>query len=271
MKHHFLIVILLALPLQAAFELSGSNAFSNAMGRSGVTNQRLFAAFLLNPALSAGGSATNIGLSYSKPFNLVELSAANLILSTSFRNVGLGGAVYSFGNRQYQEVRISANVSHRLLQDRLLLGVNIHWYQLNFAHYGSTRAALGLDLGAYVRISRYVSTGFSLLNINQPALSGYREDLPVVTTWGIALQPGGGITAYLTVEKDRWYPVNLSFGVEAPVTRYLVFQSGYQTNPTLPSLGLRLRWNWISVFYAFQYHFQLGPTHAWGLAVSKKK
>ena len=271
MKFKILLFILLALPVQAAFELSGSNAFSNALGRSGVTNQNSFAAFLLNPALSAAVSGPGIGISYLKPYNLAGLSAANLIATVPFQNFGLSGTVYTFGNLEYQEIRVSTNISHRFLQNRLFLGLNLHWHQINFAHYGSTGATIGLDLGAFVRISRFVSTGFSLLNVNQPAVNGHREEMPVVTTWGIAVQPGDQIVAYLTVEKDRWYPVNISLGVEAPITRYLLLQSGFQTNPTLPSLGFQFRKGWFALFYAFQYHFQLGPTHAWGLMVTRGK
>ena len=271
MKLKLFFLILAVLPLQAAFELAGSNAFSNAAGRSGVANPHQFGAFLMNPALTAWAKATRLGIGYAKPFGIPELNLANLLTNATLGKFGVGGAVHSFGNQQYREMMVSANLSRTFLQNKISLGVNFHWYRITIAHYGSPAQAFGLDLGAFIHLSQSVSTGFSLLNVNQPRLNGREEELPVVTTWGLAIRPADLVAVYLTLEKDRWYPVNLSLGVEASVTRFLVLQTGYQTNPTLPSLGLQFRHRWFAFYYALQYHFQLGATHSWGLVVSRNK
>jgi hypothetical protein len=128
---------------------------------------------------------------------------------------------------------------------------------------------VGIDAGVQYLLHPGLLMGFSLINLNQPVLAGYREEIPLITRWGISYHPTKRITAFASISKDSWFPLSLRMGFQLLVNPFLSLYSGLNTDPSVPSLGLQLRRNRISVNYAFQYHFDLGGSHMWGLTFGK--
>ena len=265
----FVILLSFSLYAYAAFETFDSNAFLCGLGGSMVTGNNYFSAFLLNPATSATSQNFSLGFSYSRPFGLDDLNHANLIMNLPIKKFGTGIAFSNFGNNLYQENRLSFNLSRTFLQNKLFIGINLHWYKIRIERYPDL-ATLGTDIGFQWEISPVIYTGFSIKNFNHPNLNGHKEEIPIQTLWGISVKPEDQFTFHLALQKDRWFPINFLMGIEFEANRFLSIQSGFNSYPTIPSIGIQLHKSVILVTYSFQYHIELGGTHYWGISFNKK-
>ncbi len=263
-----LLTVLIASELIAAFESSSFNAFTAGTSNSGVATDHLFSAYLLNPAISAGIADSHLGLTYFRPYGLEGVEQAELILNTLAGSNGLGLALSTFGNRIYRENRLTLNLSRRILNGSLALGLNAHYYNVAVEGYGSAHT-VGFDAGMQYSLSSAVFMGFSVRNINQPALNGYSEELPLVTTVGMMVKFAERLRGFVSLQKDAWFPFNVLFGIDYQASDFLSVQSGFMTEPSVPSLGLSVQKGWIALNYVFRHHFDLGSTHLWGISLTK--
>jgi hypothetical protein len=252
----------------AAFELTGQNAFLNGISNSSVVAGQLFSAFLLNPATSASDRQPGLGLTYFKPYNIADLNHATLVLTFPFHNWGSGLSFYTFGNSIYTENRITLNLSRSFYNNRLSVGFNSHWYNLRVDQYSSPNA-ISADVGFQYRINSNLIAGFVLRNFSQPKLNNYAEEIPIVTAWGLSYKIDENIDTYLALQKENWFPLNVAFGLDFKAGSVVSFQSGFCTSPAAPALGLRINYSILNIHYAFQYHFELGSTHFWGISFQK--
>ncbi len=263
-----LIILGASVPVLAAFEFSTTDAIQSATAGSSVATREISSAFLINPAVSAFLPGSRLGLSYFQPFGISGLNFGGLVLSTRFRGFGVGCAFTSFGEDLYRESQGVVNVSRAFMKNRLALGVNIRGYSISLKEYAGMNT-WGLDAGVQYQITEKVRTGFSVLNANQPVLSGRREELPLVTQWGINFDMGEAFTTYISLSKDAWFPASIRVGFHYRINSFMDLHSGFNTAPAVPSLGFSLQRSWISVQYAFQYHFELAGTHFWGISFTK--
>lgn len=260
--------LLITLELHAAFEISNSQAFLSGMSNSVVATKQFHSAFQINPAVSSVTKKMNISLSYYKPFNLTELNFASIITNFKYKGFGVGFTFSCFGNSIYEENHFTINLSHSVISNKLDFGANLNWYSLKVKNYGSIHA-VGLDVGVQYTIHSNLLAAFSIQNVNQPVLQSKSNEIPVVTNWGLELNIDDQFSTNIAVVKESWFPVSFHFGLLYKASSFIAFNSGFNTNPAVPSLGLRFTPNWISINYAIQYHFELGPTHFWGLSFTK--
>lgn len=261
---------LIAGNLYSAFEVSNSNSFLSGIANSSIATDHFFSAYLINPAVSASLHNINIGLSYYNPFGIQGLNYAGVVANIPFRNMGAGLSIFTFGGELYRENQLTLNFSGSLLENRFQAGFNLKGYLIHAKHYGNIQS-LGIDVGMQYKLSPQFYTGFSVQNINQPALNGNQEEIPFISSWGFSFKPDNQFSTYLAVQKDAWFPVALLIGVDFRANSVLSVQSGLNTHPSVPSAGFRLRWNQITVNYVFQYHFDLGATHFWGISFTKNQ
>ena len=263
-----IIKLLLFINLYAAFELSGSNGFLNGLSGSSIATDQFYSAYLLNPSVSSVVKGAHFGLTYFRPYGFSELHFGRLISSLSGKGLGMGLSFSTFGNSLYHENDFAMNVSKFFSQTRFSIGLNVHWYSISIENYNSINT-FGIDIGGQFYISRTIITGFSIHNINQPSINGYSEEIPLVTRWGMAFRATNSVTTYFTIQKDSWYPINLIFGVNFKPDSVLSVQSGFNTYPSMPTLGINLNYKWSEINYTFQYHFDLGITHLWGISFKR--
>jgi hypothetical protein len=262
------VIFIFAIELQAAFESANSNSFLGSASNSLLVTRHFYAAYIINPAVSAAVPNSNIGIYYHRPYNLAELNMAGIISNFHLGRFGAGVAISSFGNDLYKENQLIVNLSNGFLGNKFFLGLNLRWNSLYVKKYESDDV-IGLDLGLQYLVSQSIMTGFAILNFNRPQMHGKREEMPLVTSWGLAWEIDENFTSYLSLHKDSWFPVSLRFGFIFKPNSYLLLKSGFNSYPSVPSIGIQLTGGWISINYAFQYHFDLGSTHFWGLSVRK--
>ncbi len=249
----------------AAFEYFGNNAFLNGTAHSAVVSKKIFSAYLLNPSISSSLGSDNIGITYFKPYGLSGIDFGGVISNFHLFGMGTGFSISTFGNELYRENQATINLSKQFIQKRLAIGINVHWYSIDILNYGQLKT-WGLDIGAQYVISPSVISGFSVHNVNQPALNNRQEEIPLITRWGISVNVASPFDVYFAVQKDSWYPLNVLFGIDYQANSFLAVQSGFNTSPAVPCLGIHLKRGWIKLNYVFQYHFDLGVTHFWGIS-----
>ncbi len=259
-----LLFIFGVVPLYAAFEYSGADVMLQGVSASMVATNQSYSAYLLNPATSAAVSQNHLGLLYFQPFGLPEINYASLITHFRVNRYGTGFTISTFGNDIYRENQLVYNVAGTFFEERFFVGVNLRWNNLNVQNYFSSNS-LGVDAGIQYVLHPNILMGFSLLNLNQPA--GKPEEIPLKTNWGMSFRLGERFDTYIAIRKDSWYPASVRVGFEIRLNSLITLHNGFNTYPAVPSLGLTLKRNMIAIHYAFQYHFDLGGTHFWGLSL----
>jgi hypothetical protein len=223
--------------------------------------------FMLNPALSPFNAQLYAGLSFSRLYNLADMQYASGVVAKSLMNHWGGGlAVESFGGNLYSETKLTVNLARQFMDERLSLGISAHFYTLSVQNYESASTG-GISIGLHYTINENWSVGSSLENLNQPKLNGYSEEIPQAMRIGVRYLPAEEIQAYLSVEKDRWHEPQVSFGAVYQLSQMFSLFSGYTTQSNKPSGGIALQTNRVVFSYALQYHFDLGETHFFSIAL----
>ena len=269
MKTALFVLIIMVINVWAAFELSTSNAFSGGILGNFTTGQDFFSSYLTNPASSSYTKDFHLGINYCRPYNLPGLNVAGIFSLIPLKTVGAGVSMVTLGNSLYQEYKITGNVSRTFFHRALSVGLNWNWYQINVRNYNSSHS-FGMDAGILCKIIPQLVTGFSIQNISQARLNGYLDEIPLVTSLGFVFQPTQDFSTYLSVSKDAGYPAALQIGLNFVANSSISIQSAFSSYPAVPSIGFRFNHQWISINYMFQYHFELGGTHFWGVSFSKK-
>jgi hypothetical protein len=266
----FFFLILISFELQAAFEISHTEAFSGGLVNSTVATKNFFSAFLLNPAVTAVIPTFNVGLSYFRPFGITELNCGNFISNFRFKDIGFGFSVTNLGNEIYRENRFTWNISRHLLTHKMLLGMNLNWYTIRVENYQSAQA-IGMDVGMQYAINPDLLVAMSVQNVNNPSLLHHRNELPVVFNLGLAVYFDDKFCSNIAFRKDAWLPASLHFGISYQANTSFILHSGLHTDPTIPTVGFSFKRKGVAIHYALHYHFSLGATHLWGLSFTYKQ
>lgn len=264
-----IIFLFMSRQLFAAFEFSLLGLNGNGLAGSAVATDRINSAFVLNPAVSSALNYHHVGVQYSQPYGLPEVNFASISGNIITPYAGAGLIFTTLGTEVYQENQLVFNLSRAWFHRRFFSGVNIDWYSVQAEGY-QTINTLGIDVGMQYQVYPSLLIGFSLLNVNRPTVYQQRQELPLVVSWGMQFRVSNQFTSYLCLQKDAWFPANVRFGFNIQVNSFFEIQSGMNSYPATPSLGLCFKPKWISVHYSFEYHFDLGMTHYWGVSWSKK-
>ncbi len=263
--HWLALFLLFYFPLYGGFDNPAFSARSAALANGYPASTAGRDGFLINPALSSYASGFYAALSHSRLYGLKELQYAG---GTVVHPVGPFGAAFSIenlGSSLYRETSLTLNTSKSFLNNYLSVGFSLHYYQISVAHYGNSSAA-ALSLGCQYRVLENLYIGAALTNINRPALNGYRDEIPQVTRLGLQYQNSSTFITHLSIEKDSWYPPEVTIAAEYIMYKGLALRSGFSSEISRPSLGIMLHVSRIEIDYALQHHFELGNTHFIGIA-----
>ncbi len=264
------VVLLVTLPLPAAFNQYFLTPSGAATAFSGVASVYSTGAFPLNPALGAIQSGFAAQLYYTNLFSLQELQLGGVLASFSIRSHRVGIHLSSFGYALYRETMVQLNYARQWFEGRLTVGAAAQLYYLTIRNYGN-RAAFGVNMGFLYRFNSTVSVGGVIMNANEPRLSGITEQLPYLMAFGVSIHPveRGEIVAAVSKESD--YPVEYRIGFFYRINNQLAVYSGYSTSGPQPAGGIRLQVRHWSVHYVVQYHFLLGATQLVGITFNGGK
>jgi len=251
--------------LWGAFDFPAGSTRNAAVANSHISSTRSIEAFLINPALSVNNDQIFGKLCYYRLFNLKELTHSTGIIAFRIAKFNWGIAVHSLGDQIYRENKITMNFSKLVYHHKLSIGLSLNYYLLNVINYDNMNT-MGIDLGIRYQISSNFWMGMAIANLNQPKLNGYSEEIPQTIHLGLQYEVLNPLLFHFSVQKDAWFTPSLSLAVEYNISNYLEISTGFNSDANMPTGGIVINIAQLKFDYAIQYHFDLGPTHFFGIA-----
>jgi len=262
LKKYFLVFILLlpAVPLQAAFENKGAGSMFLGAGSAGAASSDSSFKAIINPAGIGLLNRNHIDFQYRNFYQLEGLNQFTLAGSFRIIDLPLGIGINSFGNNLYSELETSFIYSHKIVSS-FYLGISLNTYWLSIKNYGSA-SSLGIDLAGYYIISRKLRAAFIVENINEPVIGQVKEKLPAAMTLAAAFKPIESVEVNMDLVKDNRFDFEFRFGVHYKMNRWLGLACGFREQVNSFSGGFFIQKSQIIFSYALEYHQTLGNNHS---------
>ena len=222
--------------------------------------------FGYNPAgLLVDPAGMQAVVSYAHPFEFNELTLGQVAMVYGRNNRAVGGGLLHFGNALYGEHQFCAGAAVRL--PRLLtVGVAGRYGNLSIRNYGQS-SALMVDLGLRAELSRLVSWGAAVKNINGAVIGREREPLPQIFSVGLAVRPRDELQLLFDFNKDIRFRLDLRCGLVYQPLKTLSLRAGVADQPRRFALGLSVHVRRLRFDYAYLRHLELGDTHMAAIGV----
>jgi hypothetical protein len=222
------------------------------------------------PTCNAGGLAQLHSCEASfffspQPFAVTELSSAEAAVAvpTPYGVIGFSGRRYGYD--LYREV--SGMFSYANTLSGIGIGLSIGYQSVSIARYGSA-GTLGIDAGLLAPITDSFRWGFSVQNLNAPAVGASAEKLPQTFTGGIAYLPLPSVALAIDYRKETGSEPSPRFGIECRPVDALALRCGCSGEPSEFSGGFGIRWSLFRLDYAFTSHQDLGWIHEASISMS---
>ena len=173
---------------------------------------------------------------------------------------GTGGlAFFRFGDDLYNEQVCTAAFSNQL--GIASLGIAVRYIQYSAQGFG-TRGVFAVSFGGIARISKVVSFGAYITNINQPEISSdHGETIPARVASGLSFQLSEKVTTSAEVEKELGMPLKFKSGLSYDISGRFCFRTGINLGPNAAFAGLGFKPRRSSFDYAAEYHIDTGLRH----------
>lgn len=261
----FLVLLLICSSSRAAFEQSPHGARAVGLGGSTVSVQGDLWSAYLNPSCLPAATTTSVAVEYLPAmYGLWEIQRGAVTVDRGFSFGSAAFSICGLGFALYREITAGVAVSHEL-NERVIVGLGLHLYSLSIRGYGGDQA-LGLDIGALVRLAPGVSYGVALHNVNRPSLGSIEEPLPQSVTMGVSVQPLPAALLAISAEKDSRFPFGLSVGAEYCFEELLTLRLGAVHEPSTVAAGIGVRTSLLNLDYAYTVHPDLGGTHCFSVS-----
>ncbi len=264
-KAALLILALSCSTANAAFEHSPHGA--RAVGLAGATvaiEGDLWSAFVNPSCLPVAGGTIVAAEYFPALFGLPEIKRGAIVIDRTFPFGPMSISMSGLGFDLYREMSVGVAAGYEL-NERIVLGIGVSLYSLSIQDYGSDQA-LGVDVGALVRLGAGICYGVSLHGVNRPAVGADEEPLPQTMTMGISASPIPAATLAVSAGKDSHYPFELSVGAEYCLENLLTLRLGVCHEPSTVAAGITVRTSLLCLDYAYSMHPDLGGTHCFSVS-----
>jgi hypothetical protein len=207
--------------------------------------------FLNTPAKNTTGLQSGITYLFSQ---------SELILNSSFLSLkkndffsGLGAVTLS--NELMTDSCIIWNFGYDF--EMLRFGTNCKYYYQKTDNY-SILTGFSTDLGVYWKWQELQSS-LSITNIYPDKIEGI--DLPSCTSLQFVYQAGYLMQLGFGIEMDENFPTEFNFSSKLQISRMLYLFTGYQTELSALSFGLKFKYHRSGLSYAVRNHPELKLTH----------
>lgn len=194
-------------------------------------------------------------------------NAITIALPIKLGVVGVGAL--RFGDELYNEQIFSAGFSNQL--GLASLGATLNYLQYNAQGFG-TKSVLTLNAGGIATLSKIISIGAYVLNINQPLLSEIEsEHVPTRLTLGVGITPTEKVQLSTELTKEVDQVATFKTGMEYQATKKFYTRTGFSLYPNNIFVGIGFMQSKLSIDYAYQYALTgLGDSHQASLAYKWK-
>jgi len=264
-KLSVLILLILLIPVyaQAAFELADEGIVALSMGNSGCARIYGVEGWNSNPACQWFNSGLNLEMSTRKLYGLNELRQNQIYFQWKLRNFSLGADFYNFGWKNYFENVYGVTLGIKIYR-KFIAGIRFNFYELNIAGGGYANT-FGFDLGMIYNLSSAINFGIVVRNVNRPVIGESKDELPNTIQTGFALKPDKRFNICFDIFRDEQFDPQYRMGVEYMELKYAVIRIGATLEPVRLSGGLDIKYRFMNIRYTVYNHNQLGLTHMFGI------
>lgn len=255
------------LPAQNAL-LKAISPRSNGLGKTSLNFTDLHSLFGNQAGLAEVETFGALGV-VEQRYLLADLNQAAFGAALPTFSGVFGLTLRNFGTADYRET--GAGLAYaRKLSERLRIGGQLHWAQLNISEYGS-RSLFNLDIGIQAELLPKLWAAAQVRNaIRQQVLDG--EYTPTVFSAGLAYAIGEKVMLFTELYKDIDFPADMRVGIEYNPSKTIYLRAGMNTAPGGWSFGFGLPiFQNLTFDCAAAYHPYLGFTPSAGLAYRKKQ
>lgn len=215
--------------------------------------------FTLNPSLMDNNLASQVILSYQKPFQSLDLQAGTATLQSSYRSRPYIYSLDYFGDAHYSELKIISG-SRWYLEKDYSVGVSLNYHHLSFSGL-DPRHAITLSLSSLAIISDQLKVGSVMEHVIQ---WGSGVSLPQKFHMGGEYVVGPA-TLFFAIEKESALPLETCLGLLLSNKSFWQIGIGYRDLSEMVSAGWRIHTGKIALHYVCAIHPHLPVSHGFGL------
>lgn len=206
--------------------------FNNVAGLSGIKSVVLGAAYDAKPQLQAANRSAFV---------------ANLPVKIGTAGLGF----FRFGDELYNEQKLSAGFGNKF--GLASLGATVNYIQYNATGFG-TKGVVTVSFGGIAELTKQISIGAHVQNINQPKLTENDEErIPTILTAGVAFTASEKVVFITEIQKDLDYALTYKTGLEYKPSKKFAARTGFNLKPNALFLGLGFTNTRLLIDYALQY------------------
>lgn len=167
---------------------------------------------------------------------------------------------FRFGDVLYNEQLITVGFSNQL--GLASLGVSINYLQYTAQGFGK-KSVLTASAGGIAALSKSISIGAYIFNINQPSLSEIdNEKVPTRLNLGVGINPTEKVNLICELSKEIDHVTTFKTGIEYKASKKFVTRTGFSLYPNHLYCGIGFIQSKLSIDYAYQYAFVgIGDSH----------
>ena len=241
---------------QSGHYKNGADAFGRA--DASVTDSDSWSLYNNVGALSDHEQDISVTFAYRNFHSILDLysTAAGLNCPLGPFNTSLG--FFRFGNEVFNEQSIILGIGHKIRHTSL--GISLHYVQIRGEQIGKSEA-LAISFGGLTKISRELSVGGYVFNLNQTKISRISgEKLPTVMTMGVKYEVAN-FKVNLEAGKELDYNITFRSGVEYSIKKKMSIRTGIITVPFSSSYGLGFHTGKFIIDYGLRRSGILGISH----------
>jgi hypothetical protein len=207
--------------------------FNNIAGSATLTTASLQAAYDVRPQLEG---ANRMAFAGHVPLQTGTISAG----------------VFRFGDDVYNEHKLSVGYANKL--GLAALGVSANYIQYQALGFGRS-GVLTVNLGGIAELTKYLSIGAHIQNINQPKITeGSNERVPTLMAAGLCFTPSQNVTLISEVQKDVGDKATYKVALEYRPVEKFAARTGVNLQPGNFFFGIGFINRRLIIDYAFQYN-----------------
>ena len=180
-------------------------------------------------------------------------------LSMPVKIGGVGFSLFRFGDDLYNEQILSVGYGNQF--GITSLGLKVNYVQYRAEGIGN-RSFIGLNFGGITQLSKQISIGAYIVNLNQPKLSSIDDErAPTRLVAGISFKASEECIIISEVEKELDYDATIKAGIEYAIHKKIFVRTGFNLQPSSAFFGLGFKAKKIKFDYALQYNDALNAAH----------
>lgn len=199
---------------------------------------------------------TNILAGYQSKYTSLGIHDGTFGFTFPINKTALGIGASYFGDQLLNKSKVIGAIAHKI--GKTTLGIKTTAEQLTVEGLGS-KGILYIDIGGQIVLSKEVSLGMLISNINQAKFDTNVLSQPTTKVQvGINYHPHSKLLLLAQIEKDITNPATLKMGFEYLISKNISIRTGVVPTPTVAYAGLGINWQNMNLDFIGSYSPLLG-------------